>query len=502
MLQRGSGWTGRGEREAAPRPFTGHASALHMRRQMAPQPVDIGTELRMLMSAFAMQKRLIAAITCLSLFAGLMFLMLATPQYLATAQILIDPRGKRVTGGEVIPPGLGSSSIGADALQVDSQVEIINSDAVLVPVARETGLASDPEFMIPRQGSMRARLRNALGALFEGFEPEIFPAVPPDDVAIARLKEKHLRVKRVGNTYVINVEMLSRDPGKAATIANAIAASYLRDQATASSSSIRETSETLESRLAELRERMNAAERAVEQYKASSGLIGSPGLLVNEQQLHDLNARLIFARDRVASAEARAEQIRDITRRRSDVSATLEALQSPVISGLRVSLGRVAQKESELRRTLGPKHPDFIAVRAEREGITRLIREELVRIRDSSENELALARSNAAALERELEALKKEAVSDNAAQVRLRELVREADAAKTVFEAYLLRTKEAREQEGIDTDNSRILTMASIPERPVYPATMLVVAAALLGGLALALGIAWLRFILGSFRRD
>uniref|UniRef100_UPI001954116A Wzz/FepE/Etk N-terminal domain-containing protein n=1 Tax=Klebsiella aerogenes TaxID=548 RepID=UPI001954116A len=73
----------------------------------------------------------IAGTICLFMAAALTFLVLATPLYLSKTQLLIDPRAKRVLQTEVVPTGLGSSSQGDDTLLVDSQVEIIGSDAVL-----------------------------------------------------------------------------------------------------------------------------------------------------------------------------------------------------------------------------------------------------------------------------------------------------------------------------------------------------------------------------------
>ncbi|MEQ1616638.1 MAG: Wzz/FepE/Etk N-terminal domain-containing protein, partial [Hyphomicrobiaceae bacterium] len=88
-------------------------------------------EIRTAFKAIAKRWWWVVIATTVALAAALLFLMLTTPRYVATAQILIDPRAKRIVEGAVVPGGYGSSAAGADTLLVDSQVELIQSTAVL-----------------------------------------------------------------------------------------------------------------------------------------------------------------------------------------------------------------------------------------------------------------------------------------------------------------------------------------------------------------------------------
>ena len=104
-------------------------------------------------------------------------------------------------------------------------------------------------------------------------------------------------------------------------------------------------------------------------------------------------------------------------------------------------------------------------------------------------------------LESELDGLKSLADHNNQAQIRLRELEREAEASKAVFEAYLMRARQTSEQEKLASNSTRILSLATVPQRPVYPRTAIILAASLLGGLGLGITLAWLRYILPTVRR-
>ena len=63
------------------------------------------------------------------------------PRYKATARILIDPREVRVVQNELI-----QQSVGNDLVLLESQVEVITSETVLMRVVRQEKLADDPEF--------------------------------------------------------------------------------------------------------------------------------------------------------------------------------------------------------------------------------------------------------------------------------------------------------------------------------------------------------------------
>ena len=64
---------------------------------------------------------------CFTVLATLVAFLL--PQsFEATNQIFIDPRSKALIEEEIVPTGLGRSSIGGDLLLLDSQIAIIQSD--------------------------------------------------------------------------------------------------------------------------------------------------------------------------------------------------------------------------------------------------------------------------------------------------------------------------------------------------------------------------------------
>lgn len=442
----------------------------------------------------------IAAITLAFLIPMGTYLLVIPSRYEATAQILLDPQSKKLADGAVIQTGLGSSSVGADTLLVDSQAEIIYSGAILEPVVREQKLYADKEFYKPRGPGIRIRVRNLFGTLVPGFEPERAPESNPFAAAMNQFRDKHLGVRRVGNTYVINVSVRSESAEKAARLANAVADTYIKDQVAFVSKITRSATSDLESRVKELRESVRVAEDKVEVFRKAKGLIGAPGLLVTEQRLQELNAKLATARAESGLAKARYDRLRKNTASAVAAGDTSEALENAAIVNLRSSLAGVQQRLSSLESSLGGAHPSLKSVRNERQGLLNLLERELVRVRAVAKSEYELAVANERSLESKIETAQAQVGANKESLVRLGELERDAAAARAVLESFLVRVNQTSQQEFLSRPHSRIIAAALVPQRPAYPPTKLMAAAALLAGLFCGALFVWLRHILTAPR--
>ena len=72
------------------------------------------------------------------------------------------------------------------------------------------------------------------------------------------------------------------------------------------------------------------------------------------------------------------------------------------------------------------------------------------------------------------------------ASVRLRELEREVEASRDVYQSFLKRSRETEEQESLNTSNARIIGEATVPQRRTFPPAMSLLAMIgfVFGGLA------------------
>jgi uncharacterized protein involved in exopolysaccharide biosynthesis len=304
--------------------------------------------------------------------------------------------------------------------------------------------------------------------------------------------QRDVTAKRTERTYVVDLMVETSDGEKSARLANAIVQAYFAEQSSAHTEAARRVTESLTSRLTELRERVQHAEEEVERYKAEQGIVGASGRLVDEQQLTELNNQLTAAQARTAEARARYEQVRRLQGRGADPGSTTEAVQSTTIGLLREQYAAVVQREANLTAQLGPQHPYVVEAHAQVRNAQRLIGEEVGRVADASHSEYERARANEEALSSNLDALKQRAMTTGMAFVKLRELEREVDASRAVYESFLGRARETREQERLDTVNVRVLSDAQSPlERSWPPRRLILLLAALGAGLLGGAGLAY-----------
>ena len=329
-------------------------------------------------------------------------------------------------------------------------------------------LDSDPEFV------GQSMLRTLLDGLTSSFGHG--GAVADKALAALNALKRHVQVKRAERTYVVDLSVTSVDPEKAPRLANAIAQAYLAEQTEVRSDAARQVSQSLSARLKELQDRVREAEDRAEAFKARNNIVDANGQLVNEQQLTELNKLLEVARYRAAEAKARFEQVQRLQQSKGEIGAFAEAVQSPTITALRGQYAEIMRRQAEQTAMLGPRHPAVIEIQAQAERVQRMIDEEINRTVLSARSEYQSAEANEEALTRDLDALKHNAIVTDQALVTLRELEREVQASRAVYEAFLVRARETGEQERVDTKNIQVISRAELPLNRSWPPSNLIVA--------------------------
>ena len=147
-------------------------------------------------------------------------------------------------------------------------------------------------------------------------------------------------------------------------------------------------------------------------------------------------------------------------------------------------------------QTYGPKHTRLLAARSSLATVQAAIDREASRV-------LELARVGLAREQEALDVLRGKATdkqtnvfTENAAQVQLRDLQRDARTKAAIYESYLARAQQVAEREQLDTSNVRVISQPLPPKSRSWPPRTLIllgggaVAGLMIGlGLALALGL-------------
>jgi polysaccharide biosynthesis transport protein len=428
----------------------------------------------------------ILAAAALALLAAVLFVLVAPHRFTAVTEILIEPTDLRAVANEATP---SSQTTDTQLLQVDSQVRVLTSDDVLRRVVEAEGLAHDPEFT-RSPSALRALLDRVMATL--GGRQAL--AKPDPSLAALNALRRRVQAKRAERTYVVDVSVSSEEAAKAARLANAVTQAYLAEQTEVRADAARQVSRSLTGRLNELKQSVQRAEDQVQAFKASHNIVGANGQLVNEQQLADLNNQLAVARARTAAAKARLDQIEAVQRSKTDVGAFPEAVQSQTITALRSQYAEVMRREAEQTTSLGDRHPAVIEIHAQAERLKRMIADEVNRIALAARTDYESARTNEDLLTRNVDALKQSTLATNAAMVTLRELERDVQASRAVYEAFLVRARETGEQERLDTKNIQVISKADLPmNRSSPPSSALIALGALFLGVAAGGGLVMMR---------
>ena len=400
-----------------------------------------------------------------------------TPLYTATAEILI---GAPVNdAGSTLAPGERQS---VDSEAVQSQARIVTSRTIARRVVEKLALDQDPDF-----SPYLREDKGFLDTIFGRNASEDKPQAPREE-QVALTTDVLLSKVSAGPTdrsHVLNVQTEVEDARLAARITNAFAELYIEQMLVRQTTMAQQANTWLEGQIDDLRRQVDADERAVEEYRRKHGLYEANASTVSDQQLAELNTQLVLAESEKAQAEARLSQAEEVLNSGGELDSIPEVVNSPLIQALEEKQAEIARQAAELSSVYGPMHPRITNIQAQQEDTKRKIDAEVRKIVSSVRNSALTAQARYNAINARLDAAKSEVSESNVDSVDLRQLQREADASRTLFENFLERYKRNSAQEEFKQASAWIISPATTPVRPSFPPKKPILAGTTLMGLLL-----------------
>jgi capsular exopolysaccharide synthesis family protein len=223
-------------------------------------------------------------------------------------------------------------------------------------------------------------------------------------------------------------------------------------------------------------------------------LQSNANVTLSQQQLSELNAKVMAARTETADKKSRYDLLRSTQEKGGNLQSIPDLANSPSLAALRQQEATISQKEADLVTRYNERHPLVVNIRAERSDVRRAIAAEVERAANNVKNEYELAKAREAAVERSFRELTGQTGIDDRTAITLRELERTAAVNKSLFEDFLQKAKLTQEQSTFEARDARVINPALPPGGPSYPRTVQTMQLALLIGLFL--GIA------GSIAKD
>ena len=399
--------------------------------------------------------------------------VLSKPRYTVGTDILIDPANLQIVANDLYTaPGQVDSQL----LSAGSKLRVLTSRNVLARVVADLDLANDTEFYDPRPSF-------SLSGVFSGGSAA---TAAPELSALNALSQR-VTTKADEKSFVATLQVSAESIDKAILISEGIVRAFQAELADAEADGASRAAAAIDDRLAELKAGVQEAEERVEAYKRGNNLSASGGQLVSTQTMTQLNAQVVDAQSRVIAAQAAYDTL---------VSAGPDGGTSGTAAS--TSLMALRDKASTLQQELnaqsiiyGPRHPTIVALQAQVDAANGQMQAELDRVISSARASLEEAKASLVALQDSATDLEGEVFTDNASQVALRELERDASSKTAIYESFLSRARQMTEREQIDSTNVRVISTAVPPQaRSWPPRTMIVMAIGGFGGLMLGVLLA------------
>lgn len=460
--------------------------------QTAQSTLDNDIDLKAVLAILYRQRRLMAATLALVSSLALAYLLVATPIHTATVLIQVDGRSSNLLD----PSGAAQEQSAILNSRVDSEVEILRSEATALAVVQATGLMTDDEFG-PRIGGLE-RLGLALGIDLDRLRRGVglAPRSPVAQEALVKATLQRLQdavdVRRRGLTYLIAISVSSATPQRAAELANAYARVYIERQVATKTESTITARDVLRRQIDTAQQELATSEAAVNGFIEDNlarlqDETGDPAVAALRARLDAAKAARSQTRARIASAETALaagdwnalafslgdQAVAELARQRADLAARLDRA------------GGDDAAAPDLAAELAAVDADLAA---RSEDTLRLLDDSLSTL-DSRESQ-ARDRLRDLLLESDLSA---------ALLADLFNLQQRATAARDQYQTLIAREQDLGTMANLQVADARIVSEALPPNAPSFPDRRLILSLALIGGLGLGAGLAFLKeFYIGG----
>jgi capsular exopolysaccharide synthesis family protein len=482
--------------------------------QAAPAPpqaelmpwLDPRRERRMILfSGFLRRRRMLILAWVLPITAAaVVYVLLATPIYLAQARLVVQFPTDAQNGASAalnpleLPAAIGTLTRAAE----------ITSSGIAGQAVDQLELATDPMFnsSVHRAatggivGTVLHAASTALdwisGIFGNAAEPPPGEGTSPAERA-ATLHDRlvndflaSLQAVPEGAAPVIDVRFRSASPEIAMRAANVTARLYLAQQSDASTSA-GTSSDSLSQRVQAASARLAAAQEKLTEFQQSAAAIPSGDTSAYEQQLARLEDDLTQARLVTAEANNRAQAAQKLGGQ-PDSAETSPALDSvPSIQQLRAQLARLTDTLATLRTMYKDIHPKIQDALEQIKETREKLRNEVAKAAIILASQADLAKTRERELTREIDRVQSIIQQQHEAAATKGQFEGEVRDARQAYDLAVAQLRNAETTPAPKaTTTVRLISAATLPTVPVYPPKAIIVGSAFLFSLLIGVSIA------------
>ena len=423
--------------------------------------------------------------TAIMLLAAALVCILMTPQYEAVSRLELlkqDIAGSSLAG--ITDPAGGGYSDPLDFnLALQTQVSVLQSDALALQVIEKLNLADTREFRSDPP------IKTRLSRLLHGGHSDLSPRQP----AIVRKFKKNLKVNATSGTRLITVSYTHPDPKMAAKIVNQLVSDFVEYNFQVRYNATSKATDFLGHQLVDLKSQVGKAQERAVQLQKDSGIFGEDerhNIVIT--RLEQLNNEFTAAEaDRIVKEAvyklARSGNPELVTGMLGGIHTepaapgTTNALA--LLTNLRQQEANLSAEYADAAAKYGTDYPRLIQIRDRLDSVRSSISAELARVVDRARKEYELAASREVATRNSFAEQKKIAAQMNDKAIDFLIAKHEAESGRVLYEHLLEKLKEADVLAGLRSSQLHVVDPAAIPDRPARPNVPLYLAFGTLAGM-------------------
>ncbi len=379
-----------------------------------------------------------------------------------------------------------------------TQYDILQSRSLAAKVITELDLSDDPLFGgRPRNPGLIAgwwaAAQDWIGKRF------VRSTKPSDDQGTLNVAPgaidtylARLRIEPEYGTQLVKVAFSTPDPELSTRIVNAHIDAFISRGMELKADTARNAEQFLQSKLAELKERVEKSESALNAYRREHGVIafsldeGGKGQML-EERLTDLNNSLAKIETDRIELEAQHDLIR-----RGEADSLPAVMQNTLIQSLKQQVAQLAAQYAAMSNQFNPGfYRPLDDLKAKLDQSRTQLAQEIDRAAKAVESAYGAASARQHMLEQEIANVKSQALALNDASLQDAVLVREVDASRDLYKSVLERVRELDVSADAPSSSVSVVDRAELPRSPSSPKKLRSLGVSVLLGLTGSIGLAF-----------
>lgn len=287
---------------------------------------------------------------------------------------------------------------------------------------------------------------------------------------IADSLSRQIQVRLMPDTRIVTISFKSPNPNFSSLVANTTARAYIEETLDMKMESTRRTLEWMTKKADEERQRLETAERALQEYSRANNIVTLENRVAGTpEEFSEISTQLVRAESSRKQLEALNTMVRQVVAGTQPPETISTIAADSALQALRAQIVQAEKNIMELSGKYGAKHPVMEKAASDLRILEQKREQEIQRIIGSIQNEYQLAQANENNLRSKLESIKGEAMRLNDKFVQYGVLKREVDTNRQIYDALMLKIKEQSITEENKPIDLWIVEEAQVPGRASSP---------------------------------